>query len=572
MERTYTVVFNTTGNGAQQVAAIVAAMKSVAPAAKEAERAVEGLGQGAAAAAGPIRETTASLVGMRAAMFAIQEVKQVLGALAEGYAEARKYAEELAETNIKLRDTLRELQYVRGDKAGGDETPMAVLDLMTKTGMRAGEADKFLKGGAFMEANIPADRKPAQGVLDAISLEAARATVRGNMDAGMTAKIASSIPLYNRIKDADEGKEVFARITNQLSKRGVGEFAKLGPSFFSVLPDFAGEGARKVSSEDLAAMYAGGTAKFSTPARAATGLKQMVRLTRRLDGKEGGALKAMGVTEDMSPLDALRAIAPHVQGDKGDRFLAQGGFGNQTEIFAAVKFAQALPAIEEGLAANRVPGQAAALEKADMDALTKDPAIQARVADAHAERAKFRRGLAGEPLQVAKRAALARLNDPDRPGGPGIDTPLTSATDFLARIGGAGAVDPRNARLEDEAVAELHRQGRKVGVDLGAAFPGTFSGRDGEGGFSRFVAEDQRPAIFGRAVEAVRAAGGDPYGINPEGGGGAGNAKALLKQAASTLNNAANALPSGRPAGGPPARASAPGGPSSVPPVSPARP
>ena len=452
------------------------ALEGLDGASSQAKTAIASVAPGAETASTAMGSLAEAAIATRLAMIGMNEIKEILVGITQAYDEAREYAAELAKENIKVRDGLRELKFARGDTPDGDRTSEAVLDFAQKTALHKEEAAEFLKKQAYAVDALPQALKPTPEMVEAVGIEAGRLTARADMDPAAMGKIAGTLPRYG-VKTAEQGREAIAKISNQL-KKATFDFKAVMPQFVTLLGEMAGDGGRISKPEDVAAVYAAATPAFGTAAQAKTGLKQTNRLLRRLDGKEGAALKEMGVTADDDLIAALRKVAPHVTGGKGDRFLKERGFGNDTEIASVIKYAKALPAIEEGLKENDRPGQGAEMVAANREGLNLAPELRDRVAQDRLDASKFARGKEEEDLVIARKEGEARLQNPNQKGGPRIDTGATNATDSVVDAiwrnpvakmldalfhGGDSPLPARQQRIDSEVKEEFIRNERLLG-------------------------------------------------------------------------------------------------------------
>src|SRR4051812_48954576 len=121
--REYQIEFTSNSQATiQALVAMMGAMEGLAISANEAKAAVAGVDTGAQQASAGTSRLSTSLMGMGAGFAVLSEVRSAVGAIADGLEKAREYAEKTAAANMKLRDSLRELDYLKNGGKGGDRT------------------------------------------------------------------------------------------------------------------------------------------------------------------------------------------------------------------------------------------------------------------------------------------------------------------------------------------------------------------------------------------------------------------------------------------------------------------
>jgi hypothetical protein len=409
--RTYTIDFQNvnTQNTLAGIHALTQALTQLNAASAQATASLKGVVAGAGQAKEGAESFLTSMLALKAAGLVIDEVKFAAKALADSLQAARDFARQTAEENLKLREILREFKFLKGEVGGGDRLPEDVLKFAAQTGMKPEESAKFLKAQADALATLPEGQRPSEAVNREAARQMAILTARADMDPTKAGQIAGIMGMYGELKTPEAATDRMGKIANAMGKNSIFDFKQMMPAFTGLMAEMSGDGGRVPKPEDLAVVFSAVTARTRNSASAATAVRRANRLLRRLDGKSGDLLKEFGVTEDDDMIAALRKVAPHVVGGKGDRFLKKHGFNNMAEIADVVRLAQSLPKIEEGLADNAKPGAGRKLAEENAKALAEDPALLNRRAETAQAIVRHTEGMSNERLAVARKQAEARL-------------------------------------------------------------------------------------------------------------------------------------------------------------------
>ena len=461
------------------------------------------------------------------AAMVVSEVKQVFGAVADEMQRVRDYARETAEENLKLYDSLRELQNLRKEGTTAETAP-TVMGIMARTGLREKEAVDLLESfeGSFpaghQKGNIrpggAAGLKEGDPTLEAFKQEmaitAGQIGLKYGMDPKTSGDLAGVMGQYMPITSKEDVAGQFAALSYALNE-GRGKVSALTSSSVGQAASLIGNGVADLS--EIGALVSVGSTITKSEATAGTEVKRLNRALNRVTGKAGDTLKQFGLDKVGSDVEKLRTLAPMITGEGGDRWLSERGWGEQGDRKALIGFAKNLDLIDirtkDARARAGMGGQEiAATEKW----MANDPAVAARMGENSIAVSRYMRGLEQENLQIARKSAEGRLQNPNQPGGPGIDTFGTgtgdSLVDWFTTIGAPTSwFDPANegsrqARIDVEASRQLAKSASDVGIDVESRYPGLSSGMATGGKSFAEIFKELSPDVIAR--------GGNPYGDN----------------------------------------------------------
>ncbi len=493
-----------------------------------------GAGSGAAGGAGSAIGTRA-LVGAGIGL-GVQGARRVARAIGEAGANQRDFFADAADKTAAFRLSLREIANLDGKTDVDDATIRDQLAFQRHTRMSEDEAREFREQFKGAVASGKSRGNITDTVANELEKEAGRFSVRYDLDAPVAGKMAGLLGEYSKIPTAAAGAGQLAEAAEHLNVLGVGKVRQMMGPMLGLAGEMVDEnGGRFASIPQMSANYAATTIRAKSPAIAATQIRQANRALRKFNGQEEeAALKGAGITLDDDYMTALRKMAPFVTGPGGDKYLADNGFGNSTERSALISQAKLIPVVDKQLAdeSGRVK---AARDNASttnaafgqtMNGVTRDK-------DNATFQAEIETGLRGERLKQGRQAATARMIDPNQPGGQRFKAGMAqSIFDMSNSAWSLGSTTGEQMRVDAEAIKGLIEGGSRVGVDVRQQFPDLAW----SAGAMHPLDSDKLQSQYGQAYDAVKKAGGDPFGGAPQ------QAAKAMQQAAGALNQAAGAL------------------------------
>jgi hypothetical protein len=427
-----------------------------------------------------------SIGKMRLAFMAMHEAVEVLDAIGDGIRDARDEVDKLAESNLKLRDSMRELANLQGHEGPDDEVAGEVLALGMASGMKPDEAVKFLEQ---FEGSIPAGRQlgnigagknavEKKELERAMALEGAAFSARLGINPETGGDLSGVISQYTKIgKIEDFAGQLGAMAYGLNEGRG-----KLTPLIRGELGQ-AGAAVTDGRVKDLAELGSFiGVASTVAKSAGSSGTKfsQMDALLNTVGGEQGDYLQSIGVSDkkgDLAKLKELRKDLDKNGGGDWSTYLYSKGFHNKTDRQSTVAMARNIDVLEQRIATARgMVGRGGETIAADAAFLGRTITGQNRKSLAAEAASDFIKGSANESIVVAQRNATSRLK---LPGVDAIDTPLTKATDaiFDHTIGALaspfGITGNRQSRINKEMLRSLEEKGKSVGVNFGYYHGGT---------------------------------------------------------------------------------------------------
>lgn len=415
-----------------------------------------------------------SMLKMRAATLVMHEVVAIFQAIGDGLHRAQEKSEELARSNLKLRDSMRELANLQGHEGPDDEVAGNAILLGMASGMDPKESEKFL---SQFEGSIPAGRQKgnlgAAGagrdkLEKAMAREGAAFSARIGLDAATGGDVAGSISMYSKIDKVEDMAGQLGAMAYGLNE-GRGRITTLMRSELGAAAQAVGTGRVKDLAE-LGAFVGVGSTVSKTASAAGTKYSQLDSFLNRQGGPSGDYLDSIGASRagtDYEKLDIVRKDLQKNAGTDWDRYLAQKGFGSKQERAAAVGFASNFDVLTQRIANSRkIADTGGATVMAENRAfLGRTITGQARQADAAKAAAEFLQGKGGESVMVAQISAEARLRargEIDTRETERQDAIIDQTTNKIPR--NLGGVDSRRMRINKEMLAALNTEAARVGV------------------------------------------------------------------------------------------------------------
>ena len=468
----------------------------------------------------------ASLGKFVTAAMVVSEVKQVFGAVADEMQRVRDYARETAEANLKLYDSLRELQNLRKEGTTAETAP-TVMGVMARTGLREKEAVELLESfeGSFpagvQKGNIRpggvAGLKEGDAAMEAFKQEmaitAGQIGLKYGMDPKTSGDLAGVMGQYMPITSKEDVAGQFAALSYALNE-GRGKVSALTSSSVGQAASLIGNGVTDLS--EIGALVSVGSTITKSEATAGTEVKRLNRALNRVTGKAGDTLKQFGLDKVGSDVEKLRTLAPMITGEGGDRWLSERGWGEQGDRKALIGFAKNLDLIDiRTRDARKRAGMGGEEIAATEKWMADDPAVAARMGENSIAVSDYIKGTGQENLQIARKHAEGRMRNPNQPGGARLDTRWYAARDvindtFDSVFTPTTLVDPnlewnQQKRIDQEATEALVSSARGVGIDVDSRVPGLSKGTP----YGMTLAD-----AFKELAPEVIAKGGNPYGDN----------------------------------------------------------
>lgn len=452
-----------------------------------------------------------SFMQLRLTMMALREVEQVLKAIGDGLHAAEERANALAEKNLKLRDSMRELANLQGKSGPDDQVTGEAFKLGLAAGMKPSEAVDFL---TQFEGSIPAGRQKGNiGTKDMtdeqkLELEKQIARVgasfgtRIGVDAKTMGDLAGVIPQHTKIDKV----ETFAGHLGGLAyglNEGRGQMTPLMRQELGAAGNAIGSNRIKDLPE-LGAVIGVASTLSKSAGTSGNIYRQMSNALNRSTGQEGDFLQSIGVDKADGDIAKLKIMRDHLSqfgGKDPNRYLAEKGFGSQEERGSLVAMAGQYDLITHRSAKARgMIGQGAQVMAQNDEFLNTTVLGQSRKAEAAKEAAEFIQGREREEFTDARKAAEARLWSRGE-----LDTASSNLGDSLfdSTIGLLGkqffgAPGRRQERIDAEATSTLFSEAERVGVDI----PGEY----------KTASPHWQAKAFRDFAPEVASKGGNPYG------------------------------------------------------------
>ena len=352
------------------------------------------------------------------------------------------------------------------------------------SGLKPEEANKFLEQ---FEGSIPAGRQKGNvlGVVGKDGLtrekqeafekemakEGAAFGARIGLAPDTAGDLAGVVSQYTKLNKVEDFAGQLGSMAYGLNE-GRGKISPLARSELGAAGNLVGSEHMK----DLAELGAWvGVASTVAKGAGSSGTKvnQADALLNTAEGKGGYKyLEKIGVTKQSGDLEKLRVLRDDLVRNGGadwNSYLKSPdrGFGNKTEVAAAVAMAKNFDVLEQRTAeARRRHNNGAETIALDRDFLGKTITGANRQAEASAAAADFVKGKPGESVAVARKFAEARLKARGE-----IDTRDTNRDDgaWDATLGGiatkiGGGVDARRQRINREMLTRADQEAGRVGV------------------------------------------------------------------------------------------------------------
>jgi hypothetical protein len=462
---------------------------------------------------------TGSISKMRVAMMAMQEVNAVLNAVGDGLRRAAEHSNELAEKNLKLRDSMRELANLQGHAGPDDQVAGEALLLGMASGMSPSDSVKFLEQ---FEGSIPAGRQKgnigAAGMNDEqkkqleheMAKEGAAFGSRIGLEAATAGDLAGVIPMYRKISSVNDLAGEQGALAYGLNE-GRGKVTTLMRSELGASGNLVGSGHAPDLAE-LGALVGVASTTAKTASSAGTGVKQLDQLLYTGKDQNGGDyLESIGVNKQKGIVNRLRVVRDDMKkngGDDWNSYLLSKGFESREQRASTVAMATNFDVLEQRtVKARAMAKDGGATIAANQEFLNSTVTGQNRKGQASEAASEFIQGKSKESLIVGRKFAESRL----RARGE-IDTRETNATDAIydntiglpsQKIG--GHLGSREMRVNRELLEGLDKEAARVGVK--GVDPSAYRRTDRD--------EDMKKA-YNEAAARVQAAGGNPNGGNKD--------------------------------------------------------
>ena len=475
------------------------------------------------AATGGAAKSTNSLVGgmtkFVAKMSALQLATQAATAFGESMKEASEFAASSANEVIRIRDGLRELANLQGKPGVDDATLRGAMALRQATGMNEADSrqfqEQYLGSLPLAEKKGNIDRATA----NAAAKEGGRSSVRGGRDAKTAGDLVGSVGSFGQITTAKQATGQVQQIIDQLND-GRGNLTPLVKELMKGAAATVGLVNAFRTLPERAAAISVTTGIVGSAGQSSTALGAAIRGLTGFTKKQGKALAEHGITSGQDLPTMIERIAPLIEnaekaGKNASAALAEAGFGNKTDRDAIIGLVRNKKVLREAVEKVREDrGSTAKATAAGNRAIRlnrefygSDKAAANRVAEANLASAKVERGIATEPMAIARKNAEADLLQKQE-----LDTTgslLSQRLRGLVAPQWLTGVDQRQRDIDIQARRNLVREGKRVGVRVPQRNFGTAEGA---------LTED-----LNRYGPQIQQRGGNPYGGNSAAGGNLGN-------------------------------------------------
>jgi len=478
----------------------------------------------------------AMMAGANLARLGLQEA-------AEGAQKGRDYFTASANKVAELRDEAREYASLRKQPGPNDQILREITGFMKETGVTPDDAVRFLttyegsattgrdKGNIGGRVGQGGYTQAQQDALEnRLKVVGGRFGMATGLDSRTAGDLTAVVSTYKRVNNESDLAGQLAGAHYGIDQ-GRGEISPLARSELGQAGS-AIESGRVSGLPELGAFVGVASVVSKSPGSAGTTYGQVSRLLNETGAdnedqkafiKESGMEAAKG---DFNKLKALRDHLAKVKPEDANTYLESKGYGNSTDRRSILGMVGNVDVLEERIKkANEIAGNGKAA-LARLDANQKEISNVGNRARAEDFAVDVDAGIQTEKLQIGRTAALARLKDPNQPGGSRIYTPGTAAWDAMRTGLMMGSSTGEQERIDQEAIEGLIRGGKKVNVDVPTMFPGlmrTGLMRDAE-------SDTTRREQFGKAFDLIESKGGDPFG---------GGAAQKLDQAGNLIKEAA---------------------------------
>lgn len=442
-------------------------------------------GGGAGSAGGGLLRQAGIGITRHAAYAAFQNTISSAG---EGSRERRQFFSGATDMASAYRKDLQELAVLQGKTHADNETISGDLGFQKQTLLNPEDSRTFRLefGGAIAPALKArgADGSPniTPGVARELEAEAGKFTARYGLDATTGGRMAGLLGVTHKVPSAAAGLGILEQTMEQLNIEGVGPVKGMANQLLALSGGMLEEGGGRFKDyREMGARFAASTVnQAGSSARAKTRIIQSDRLLRKFNGGDEEAfLRKIGITPDDDYESAIRKIEPHIKGKNGDQVLMNAGFGNSTERLAVIEEAKMNSIVDKQIAGMLSPQAAQAQAVARNNEFPSTVTGRQQAAENAEFAATVGEGVKGEPLKAARANARARMIAEGRLKPRGIYDSLEDK--LRSGITSFGGVSGEDLNVDREAVDELRREGRKVGVDIDGQFPRLDITRGGRG-------------------------------------------------------------------------------------------
>jgi hypothetical protein len=399
--------------------------------------------------------------------FVATAIRSGTKAVGESGQTERTYNAEVARKAIEYRSQLRETATLRDKTEVDDNLILEQLEFQEKTATKQEDSLNFKN--QFLGA-VEAGKKRGNitdQVADELMVEGATFAARTEMDAGTAGKLVGLMPNSMEVGSKQKGMSELGQMQYHLNKLGVNSVRNLTSPMVGLMAEMVDEdGGRVETPSNMAAILAASTtATGGSPGRSMTQVKQSNRVLRKM-----AASGIAEITMDDDYLTAMGKAARFLTAPNADQWMQDNKLGNRSENEATVRMAKLLPVIKKEIADPKAQAFGDSAISVNQQ-FRKGKLGQANASEARLLSSEIRQGMKSERVEILRNDAEARLKDPTRKGGPGIDTTATGIADAWTYISNAGGVYGRDERIDQEVIGDLTRRAKEAGIDPNAKLP-----------------------------------------------------------------------------------------------------
>jgi hypothetical protein len=469
-----------------------------------AAQAAQGSIQAAAAAAGTLPKPageatvqvaglTSSLLAMRAGMFVLHEVRDAIRGVGNAAREAREHANAGAEKGLSQRDKAREYANLVGADGPSDAVMAQLFDIGAAGKMGLDDAIKYgeqFRGSSpagLQKHNVGDGIRPGETqaqyearvepITKGIEQEGAKFSARVGLAPETGGDLAGLVPQYGRTPDAATAAGQLAGLAYGLNE-GRGKISTLAKGALAaaatmVNPEQGGSESRVKDLTEMGAIAGVASVGAKTAASAGTKVLQSDRLLQKLAASDDPEVKALGIGDGDTYVDALRKAAPVLTAPGARKWLRDHGFKAVTENDAGIAMARNLGVLDQRIARGRGIAANGPAAMAQNEAFAKTLTGQNREAELVGEKGLFDQTKDHQFLTAARKAALGQLQQEHAIDefGPNVADKLSDAVFAIPNML-SGDPGSRQGRIDDRARQNLVKSARAAGIDVEKRFPG----------------------------------------------------------------------------------------------------
>lgn len=363
-------------------------------------------------AAGGARSLSGAIRGVGAAGLTLAAVRAANEALTAALKDARDYARETAEENIKLRDSLRELKAIKGDKTI-TETAAGTLELMTKGGGTSDEAKAF---ETMWGSAIPAARESGHWKLNDketkdAKVESFKFAVANGIDMATMARMVTATGTTEDVNTADDVLGKLSQV-HRMAIKGVGTFTPLMQAASSIRGNMLPLGGA-VNNGALMGQISAITPLTRSETTAASNIERVfTAFSTPKDAKHAEEFGRLGLKPGQQTFpEILRVMKPHIEketaaGRNPLDWLRSKGFKNKTANRDLVKDVSVSDVVTEFDAEGAKAQPGSGVRAQNQEYHDQNPA---RFAAAQEAASRDKRGEASKGLETLQRFTTAKM-------------------------------------------------------------------------------------------------------------------------------------------------------------------